>query len=133
MDRKEFLSLLGVSSGALILTHCMGSCKNSESAPNVDFTIDISTPQFAALNNVGGSASYNGVVIAKTAGGYVAVAQACTHEGAAVNYQSSQNRFYCPRHGATFSTTGAVTGGPANSPLKQYTCTLTGTLLRVNG
>ena len=60
MDRKSFLSALGYSSGALMLTACLGACaKNSAGsyvtpAAAVDFTLDLSLPANAALNNAGG-------------------------------------------------------------------------------
>ncbi len=43
------------------------------------------------------------------------------------------NADFPPSHAANFSSTGAVTGGPANSPLKQYTVTVTGNTVRING
>ena len=133
MDRKDFLSTLGFSAASLVIASCMGGC-SKESAAVVDFTIDISLPAYAALNAPGGYIYSNGVIVAKTStGSTIAVSQACTHESAAVQYQNSSSRFYCPRHGATFSTTGAVTRGPASTALKQYTVTITGTNVRVNG
>jgi cytochrome b6-f complex iron-sulfur subunit len=138
MDRKSFLSAIGLSTGALFVTACLGSCKKDPAgggnAPAVDFTIDISQPAYAALQNAGGYAYANGVIIAKTlAGVIIAISEACTHEGATIIYQPGSDRFYCPRHGATYSDTGAVTQGPAQSSLKQYTVTVTGTSVRING
>jgi cytochrome b6-f complex iron-sulfur subunit len=138
MNRKEFLSTIGLSSGTLILAACLGSCKKDAggtgSAPVVDFTLDLSQPANAALNKPGGYLYSNGVIVAKTtAGNIIAVSQSCTHQGSSVQYQSSSNQFYCPNHGATFNTGGGVTGGPANSALKQYTVTATGNMVRVNG
>ncbi len=138
MDRKEFLSTIGLSSGALILAACLGSCKKDTggggSAPVVDFTLDLSQPANAPLNNIGGYIYSNGVIVAKTtAGNIIAVSASCPHQGTNVQYQSGSNRFYCPNHGATFNIAGGVTGGPANSALKQYTVTASGNSLRVNG
>jgi len=135
MDRKEFLSSLGFSAASLMITSCLGSCKKSgTNAPTVDFTIDISQSPYDVLVIVGNAVSKDGVIIAKTlAGDIIAVAQACTHEGINVTFQANNNRFYCSGHGATFSTTGAVTKGPASSPLKQYTVTVNGNLIRING
>ena len=138
MDRKEFLSALGLSSGVLIVTSCLAACtKNTTNgnvtAPAVDFTLDLSLPANAALNNPGGYIYSGGVIVAKTtAGNIIAVSQACTHQGVDVVYNSN-NQFYCPSHGAAFATTGAVINGPANTALKQYTVTVTGNKVRVNG
>ena len=135
MDRKKFLSALGFSAASIALSACLGGCKSdSPSGPTVDFTIDITLPAYSALANAGGYVYANGIIIAKTtAGSIIAVSEACTHEGANVQYQSNNNRFYCPRHGATFSNTGAVTNGPASTALKQYTVTVNGNSVRVNG
>lgn len=133
MERKDFLKALGLGAGTILMGACLGGCKN-DNAPSVDFTIDLSQSQYAALNSPGGYVYANGVIIAKTTtGDIIAVSQACTHEGVTVTFQNNNNRFYCPRHGATFSTNGTVTGGPANSSLKQYTVTVTGNMVRING
>jgi len=133
MERKDFLKAIGVGAGTIFIASCLGSCKN-ENTPNVDFTIDLTQPAYAALNTPGGYVYANGVIIAKTtAGDIIAVSQACTHEGVTITFQNNNNRFYCPRHGATFSTNGAVTNGPASSSLKQYTVTVNGNQVRING
>jgi cytochrome b6-f complex iron-sulfur subunit len=134
MNREEFIKQLGV---AALLT-CTGSsilgCSSqADPAPsNADFTLDLTSSQYAALNTVGGSVAANGIIIARlSTTEFVALSRACTHEGTAVNFRSSQNDFLCPNHGARFSTTGSVLEGPARSALKKYNTTLTGTSLRV--
>ena len=137
MERKEFLALVGTSIGAIALANCFQSCQkqnNSPAQPTVDFTLDLSSSANAALATNGGYIYNNGVVVAKTMSGtYIAVAQACTHQGVSVIYESSTNDFYCNAHGSTFSPNGNVTAGPATIALKQYTCNLSGSSLRVHG
>lgn len=135
MDRKEFLSVLGFSAASMALVSCLGGCKKESNAgPTVDFTIDITQPSYTALSTAGGFVYINGVIVAKTsAGNIIAVSQSCTHEGADVQFQNNSNRFYCPRHGATFNTSGGVTNGPASTALKQYTVTVNGNIIRING
>ena len=137
MDRKEFLGLVGTSIGAIVLVSCLQSCKkqnNSPTAPTVDFTLDLNSSTNSALLSNGGYLYSNGVIVAKTTTGtFIAVSQACTHQGSAIIFQPVGNSFKCNSHGASFASNGTVTNGPANSNLKQYTCTLTGTSLRVNG
>lgn len=140
MDRKEFLAQLGLSSAAIFAATCLGSCSKDDGGSgggvtpptNVDFTINLGDSANAALNTAGGFIYQSGIIIARTlTDTYLAVAQACTHEGTTVVWQSGNNRFFCPNHGSTFSTTGAVTNGPAGSALRRYNTSLTGTNLRI--
>ena len=135
MERKEFLALLGLSAGAVVVASCVGGCSKSDSTTanqSVDFTLDLSNASNAALTNNGGYLVKNGVIVARTsAGAYIAVASACTHEGTTIEYQSGSTRFHCPNHGANFSETGAVQNGPASTNLQQFKTTLSGTSLRV--
>ena len=139
MERKEFLSLVGFGSASILTAMCLGGCSKSGTvngnvtAPTkVDFTIDVSLPAYASLATAGGYIYSSGIVIGHAiSGGYIAVSQACTHQGVTVQYVGSGHQFYCPSHGATFSENGAVTGGPAGNALKQYQTTLTGTMLRI--
>jgi cytochrome b6-f complex iron-sulfur subunit len=132
MNRKEFLAMLGMTAGGVVAATCLGSCSKNETSSNVDFTIDLNDSAYSTLNNNGGYVIKSGVIIARTsAGAYIAVSAACTHEGTNVQYQAASNRFHCPSHGANFSSTGAVQSGPTNTALKQYNTTLSGTTLRV--
>jgi len=137
MDRKEFLTLIGISTGGLVLASCMGACNKMGVSPTttplvVDFTLKLTDVANSALKNKGGFVYSNGVIVAQTmAGTYIAVAAACTHEGQYVQYNGTNNIFYCNAHNSSFSNTGAVTGGPAPSNLQQMKTTLIGTSLRV--
>jgi cytochrome b6-f complex iron-sulfur subunit len=138
MDRKEFLSLAGMSAASFSVLACLGGCtknnvgSNTTAPAGVDFTLDLTQPANAALNANGGYLYHNGVIVARTKSGqFIAVQQVCTHESNSLVYQSSYSRFYCDRHGATFSETGVVTGGPASRDLTQYNTSLSGNSLRV--
>ena len=136
MNRKEFLAQVGAGAAVLLIPACLGSlygCSNAGVVPaaptNVDFTLDVSS---GALASKGRYLLNSGIIVAHTtAGTFLAVSAACTHEGTNVQYVSGSNSFRCPNHGATFNSTGAVTGGPASRSLAQYNTTLTGTSLRV--
>lgn len=135
MDRKTFLSLLGLSTAGAF-TSCLQSCKTQDNtvpaATNVDFTLDLTLSSNAVLKSKGGYLISNGVIVAQTlSGSYIAVSAFCTHEGATLNYSSSANDFFCTRHGATFTTSGTVTGGPAHASLSTYKTQLSGNKLRV--
>jgi cytochrome b6-f complex iron-sulfur subunit len=136
MDRKEFLSKVGIGVASLLVPACIGGlsgCSKSDSstpAPsNVDFTIDTST---GALSVNGGYLIQSGVIVARTkTGAFIAVSAACTHEGTNVSYSSTNASFNCPSHGARFNEFGAVTQGPASRSLTKYNTALMGKSLRV--
>lgn len=135
MDRKEFLSQLGITGATVFMGACMAGCSKDSPAPapaNVDFILSLTDPANAALTNAGGFVYKNNIIVARTQNNaYIAVSQACTHEGTNVQFQAGNNRFFCPNHGATFSTTGAVTNGPATKSLTSYSTQLTGSNLRI--
>ena len=137
MTRKDFFARVGFGAAAVLVPACIGelvtSCTKQDSvsnAPtNVDFILDITTGTLAAN---GGHLVHLGVLVARTmTGSFIAVSAGCTHQGTTVNYSSAGNNFICPNHGAQFSSTGAVTRGPASSNLAQYNTALTGNSLRV--
>jgi cytochrome b6-f complex iron-sulfur subunit len=140
MDRKEFLSVMGMSAASAVVISCLGCAKSSGSgsspstnAPTgVDFTLDLSATANAALVKSGGYLSSNGVLVAHTlAGAYIAVQLSCTHENYPLVYQGSAGHFYCNNHGSAFTEAGAVLNSPARNNLATYKTTLTGTSLRV--
>lgn len=136
MDRRTFLSQVGIGAAVVLMPACLGGlagCSKTSTTPAastaVDFTLNVSS---GALATNGGYLVSNGVIVARSMSGtYIAVAAACTHQGTNVSYNSSANDFVCPSHGAMFSSTGAVTQGPASTNLTKYNTTLTGSSLRV--
>ena len=137
MKRKEFLSALGLGAVAITCASCLGGgCKPLDSVPtaptNVDFTISLTDPRYSALNNNGGFAYKDGLIIARTSSGkYWAVSSVCTHAGGTVTFVASNNQFYCASHGSVFAVDGSVLSGPAPSSLAQYKTSLSGNSLRV--
>ncbi|MEZ4903072.1 MAG: Rieske (2Fe-2S) protein [Spirosomataceae bacterium] len=125
MDRNEFFRLVGVSVGAIVLQQCLSSCGTGKEPTPEDtpknFAVNINNTTYKALQNPGGFVRINGIIIARTQqGGFIAVSQACTHEGTAVNYVLANNTFLCPNHGSVFSDMGEVKTGPATRPLTRY-------------
>jgi cytochrome b6-f complex iron-sulfur subunit len=136
MERREFLSTLGIGAAALACSYCLAGCQSNDgvtNAPtNVDFTLDLTDPANSALKTNGGYVYKNGVIVTRTVtGAYVAVSSTCTHAGGTVFYDASGNRFHCPNHGSNFGTDGSVINGPAGSPLARYNTALSGNSLRV--
>ena len=58
MNRKEFLSTLGLGAAAVACSYCLNACKPLDSpitAPtNVDFTLDLTASANASLKTNGG-------------------------------------------------------------------------------
>ncbi|MEO8168310.1 MAG: Rieske (2Fe-2S) protein, partial [bacterium] len=126
----------GLGAAAVACTYCLGGCNPNngvtDAPTNVDFTLDLTNPSYAALNGNGGYVYNGGLIVARIAdGSYVALSQRCTHAGGTVQYNLNSNIFHCPVHGASFSTSGSVVAGPAGSPLQKYNTTLAGNSLRV--
>jgi cytochrome b6-f complex iron-sulfur subunit len=135
MDRKEFLSQIGLGAAGLVMFGWLRKEGCAHAPSNVDVTIDLTNSTYAALLTPGGYIyTSNGIIVALTkAGTYIAVSEYCTHQGVAVNYNEGLNEFTCPAHGSVFSATGSVVNGPAASPLKQYTVTQSGKMLTITG
>ena len=138
MERRQFLgSLTGPVVAACAV--CMGACSKSaeggsSGAVSANFTVDLAT----SLLTVGSSLVQSGVIIVRLASGnvsssFTAVQVACTHEGTSINYNATSGQFVCPNHGSTFTTSGAVTLGPASTSLKKYSLTINGTVMTVTG
>ena len=127
MERNKFFSTLGISAGMLFLAPAMTSCSKSitdatttpgGSTGAVDFTLDLSSATYSALNTNGGSVIKDNIIIAKTASGvFVALSSICTHQGSTIGFESANSRFHCPNHGSNFATDGTVINGPALSDL----------------
>jgi cytochrome b6-f complex iron-sulfur subunit len=128
MNRAEFLKSLGLSGAALMAVYCTGgltACSSEEPAPastgGIDFSLALGENANSALANNGGYIYKDNIIVARTnSGDFVALSKVCPHQGATVEFQAANNRFYCPSHGSAFSTSGTVTTGPATSGLQQY-------------
>jgi cytochrome b6-f complex iron-sulfur subunit len=55
-------------------------------------------------------------------GCYAAIARACAHEGAPIEYHPDRGQFVCPRHGAIYAADGEAVAGPQPSGLPVYPC-----------
>jgi nitrite reductase/ring-hydroxylating ferredoxin subunit len=59
-------------------------------------------------------------IVGQDSGGYFAFTAICPHRGCQVDAPSSTGATVCPCHGAKFDGNGAVTKGPATTPLDHY-------------
>lgn len=145
MERKEFISKLGISLAAICAGCSIASCGSNPKAEDPTPTPGgtggnnnalVSANLDSELKNVGEFKISNGVILVRlatgnTANAFTAVQIACTHQGTSINYNSSQGKFICPNHGSQFSTTGAVLLGPATTALKSYNVSIAGSSLNV--
>lgn len=88
-----------------------------------------------ALGTVGGAMTAAApnrdtlIIIRSDTSGYLALSNVCTHQGCAVRYSNTSHALSCPCHGATYTTDGTVTRGPASRPLRSYRTQVIGTTL----
>jgi cytochrome b6-f complex iron-sulfur subunit len=133
MKRYEFLKQFAVG-GSLLLTSpvIFSSCSKDDDEPDIDLVIDLDSPAFSALKNVGGY-TYQGdlIIIRSGESQYMAFSRLCTHENCVVTYSHAAGNLPCPCHGSVFSVTGSVITGPAPRALKKYNVTLSGTQLTI--
>ena len=105
---------------------------NTPTAPNALLTVNLTT-QLLSVNDF---ILDNGVIVVRIATGnavtsFVAFSSACPHAGANISYVKSSNSFNCSAHGSNFAINGAVTNGPASSPLEKKTIEIVGDKLNV--
>jgi cytochrome b6-f complex iron-sulfur subunit len=138
MDRKKFLSVVGLTTGSLAILTCLGCSKTSSNGPStkgptgIDFTLDLSAAANSQLLQKGGFIQTNGLLVAQTlAGAYLAVQLSCTHQSYPLIYDANSNNFYCNNHGSAFSSNGMVLNSPARDNLATYKTSLSGNSLRV--
>jgi len=140
MTRRDLLQKVIIGGTTfLVIPPILNSCSKDETDAdpvnnNNDkkLTLDLSLPAYASLNNAGGYVVVQGIIVANTSGGYIALNSACTHEGCTVSYNSSSNNFPCACHGSVFSTSGSVVNGPAATALKSYSVSKAGDILTIN-
>jgi len=122
----------------LVLPPVLNSCSKQDPGgsggpppPGNKLTLDLTNASYSALNNAGGFVVAQGIIVANTASGYVALDSTCTHQGCTVAYSSTNNNFPCPCHGSVFSAAGSVVTGPALTALKSYAVSKSGNTLTI--
>ena len=127
LDRRTFLSVAATVAVLAVLDGCTtapsGMFNGSYGGP---FTVTVAN--FSALANPGGVARVDGGTGAPTAlyrsasSTFIALSMVCPHAGfAPIDLTSSG--FHCPAHGSTFSTSGALLGGPSPTGLAHFAAT----------
>jgi cytochrome b6-f complex iron-sulfur subunit len=138
MDRRTFLSWVGVGCLASSLPVAIAACSdnNIASEPNKSSESGTKSGTAGGFTSVGTVAELkqNGQILqSESAVGPVlvvgnpsnskelfAVNPTCTHKSCTVEWKADKKDFACPCHSSRFAANGAVTAGPATSPLKTY-------------
>lgn len=143
MDRRSFMTWVGIGWLASCLPIAIAACTNTEKTDGTDASAaPLPAPRKDGYQAVGKAADLQkrGYLLVKGfAGGTVlvvrnpknprslsAVNPTCTHKGCVVEWKGDSSAFVCPCHAATFGAGGNVVKGPATQPLKTFTARLEG-------
>ena len=140
MDRKDFLSLVGIGVTTVLYGNFIESCASNSSNPTSPptlpqggLTLDLTSSSNSALTQTNGSLLTSGLIVVHTTDtNYYALSSRCTHQGNTVQYDGANTRIHCPAHGSNFTLSGAVINGPASSPLQTYAVNLSGNQLHIS-
>lgn len=126
LGRREFLGAAALTALALLEAACgdgqigpsgldSGSVTNNGGTVVSGNKLIVTVASYSSLSSAGGAARVDGgnglpVALVRTgAATFSAYSLRCPHEGFTVNVQSGS--FYCPAHGARFSSAGVNNGG----------------------
>ncbi len=119
LNRRRFLSVTGASAGLMVVVNAIPACQQTGSPP----TGPVAAGNVSALS-IGSLIVMDDVVVARDANGVYAMSRICTHQGCFVDGSDVAAGLHCPCHGSAFDGNGAVTHGPAGSPLQHYAVTI---------
>jgi cytochrome b6-f complex iron-sulfur subunit len=128
-SRRDFLKLAGATL-AVIATGSIGLADDDEGKQGSMSTavgkgqVDVGPVSSFKPGSMTDKTALAGVMISHTAKGLIALAPVCTHAGCAPKYAGAAQQFICPCHNARFANDGALTNGPARTPLSRYAITL---------
>jgi cytochrome b6-f complex iron-sulfur subunit len=127
MDRRNFISLFGISLLASSLPAVLAACATSESSSSSDSPKQskaadgFKTVGAIAQLDKEGKLSSDGILVVRNPKDtelLLAVNPTCPHKGCVVEWHRDSKEFVCPCHDSKFTVTGTVTHGPAQQPLK---------------
>ncbi len=139
-SRREFLKRSGLLIGALSfgvgLALADDDSEDDDGSGRIQAAgkgiIDLGISSSFKLEKVVDHSTDAGTVISSTKSGLIALAPICTHQGCTTRWNSGTQSLNCPCHGAQFSTTGEVLGGPTRTPLARYALQIKNGHLLVN-
>ena len=124
LDRRDFMGRAAAALAAVALAAC--GMSDSPTSPGTVASTTLTLSNYPTLANVGGVAttSVDGIplaIVRTSASTFAAFSRICPHQGTTINVTSTG--FQCPRHGATFNSSGQWIGGQHTSNLTQYPVT----------
>jgi len=125
--RRDFLKQAGTISACVYTMGAMSllnSCAASKKIAITDDTATFGVKSFGDQNfiTIQTKKFAEPIFISKQAdGSYVASRMLCTHKGCTL--KTAPDKLVCPCHHSEFTTTGAVTKGPATKPLQNFRVT----------
>lgn len=140
MNRREFLTWVGIGGLASYLPVVLAACSSNQPESNTEASTQTNTGSpartdgFQSVGTVAQLESNNGQLLDKAfSAGAVLVIRApsdpnklsainptCTHRNCSVSWDSNEKVLLCPCHGSKFSPDGQVLNGPATEPLPPY-------------
>jgi cytochrome b6-f complex iron-sulfur subunit len=141
MNRREFVSLVGVSGAVSALPIVVTSCQQpSAQAPTAPAAVPVAaTPRTDGFEVAGSVADLDkagqllnekmalgkALVVRVGSDQLLAVEPTCNHAGCSVAWNPDQT-FVCPCHNSKFAKDGKVLQGPATQALPVYTAKIEG-------
>ena len=135
MDRKEFISKLGIGAAFALTCPCIIGCSkdtlDDDETPSVDFTVDLN--EFDVLRTPGSFIIQNEVVVANNLdGNFIAATIKCSHEGLRqIQYDRLADHWECTAHGARFTQEGEGLNANGANGLTTYNVSQDGDTLRI--
>jgi len=134
MNRKDFMSKLGIGAAFVLTTPCIIGCTKDEvktEVPDVDFTVDLN--EFDILRSPGTFIIKNKVVVANNIDGqYIAATVTCSHENLnQIKYDRFADNWECTAHGARYTQGGEGLNANGAGGLTTFNVTQDGDTLRV--
>lgn len=135
MDRKEFISKLGIGAAFVLTTPCIIGCSKDNLGEteklDIDFTVDLN--EFDSLRSPGSFIITNNIVVANNIDGqFIAATVTCSHENLnQIKYDKFADNWECTAHGARYTQAGAGLNANGAGGLTTYNVTQDGDTLRV--
>jgi len=134
VERRKFLMLFGVGTVASYLPVAIAACSSLLNAEQASAQSDgfIVVGTVADLDNAGQilkDTAIGSVAVVRSpdnAQNLVAVNPTCTHQGCTTSWNSDDQSYNCPCHGAKFDAYGNGISGPSGTPLRTYTAAIRG-------